>query len=69
MLPVATEVVLGQFEKRMKAVSAALNAADLPEKVFLDHLLDPVAAFGGVDAVERLLGANKQGTYGFYVNN
>lgn len=69
MLPVAKEVIQGQFNKRMKAVTAALNAANLPEKVFLDHLFDPVTAFGSADAVKRLLGANKQGIDGFYVND
>jgi hypothetical protein len=69
MLPVATDVIHGQFNKRMKAVSAALNEADLSEKAFLEHLFDPVAAFGSADAVRRLLGASKQGIDGFYVND
>ncbi|HEX6375085.1 MAG TPA: hypothetical protein VFZ91_05140 [Allosphingosinicella sp.] len=68
MLPVAKEIIFSHFNRRMKAVSTALNAADLPEKDFLDHLFDPVAAFGSVDAVRRLLGASKQGIDGFYVN-
>ena len=68
MLPVATDVIFSQFSRRMKAVSTALNAAKLPDKVFLDHQFDPVAAFGSVDAVRRLLGASKQGIDGFYVN-
>ena len=69
MLPVATAVIFSQFNKRMKAVSTALNTANLPEKVFLDHVFDPVVAFGSVDAVNRLLGASRQGTDGFYVND
>lgn len=68
MLPVATEIINSQFNRRMKAVSTGLAAANLPERAFLDHLFDPVAAFGSVAAVRRLLEASKQGIDGFYVN-
>lgn len=69
MLPVATEIIFSQFNKRMKAVSTALNEAGIPDKVFFDHLFDPIIAFGSVDAVRRLLGSNERGIDGFYIND
>jgi hypothetical protein len=69
MLPVAREIVLKQFRKRMAAVSKLMNEAYIAEQTFIDHLFDPVVFFGDESAVRRILEGSSNETDGFWIND
>ena len=60
-LPVAYEIVLVQFQKRVGAVTNMLNDASIPAALFETHQFDPVEQFGSISAVQQLLSGQVTG--------
>lgn len=60
MLPVAKGIVKEKFQRRLGAVTEKINAASVPRELFIECQFDPARAFGGEEAVRRVL-AGKQG--------
>lgn len=54
MLPVAQSLVLVQFNKRMKNVTAMLNDASLSDGMLAQTAFNPVEAFGSISAATRI---------------
>lgn len=69
VLPLAHEIVLQKFHRRLEAASTQLKEANLDEKVYLDSQFDPVHFFGSADAVRRVLAGSTKGTDSFWVND
>ena len=66
MLPVAHAIVQSQFDKRIAAVSKALNEAQIPESEYLKHRFDPLPAFGSELAVQTIVNGAGTGSTGFW---
>ena len=69
MLPVANEIVLRKFNKRILAVTTQLNDAGIEERIFFEHQFNPVEFFGSEDIVKRLLKGSSKETDAFWVND
>ncbi|HKY80595.1 MAG TPA: hypothetical protein VJM09_03900 [Sphingobium sp.] len=69
MLPIASEIILPKFQKRMKAVSDQLNESNLDERTFFENQFNPVKVFGSEAAVQRLLAGSVNATDAFWVND
>ena len=68
MLPIAHELIMERFQKRMLAISARLNEGGVQQSMMLAHQFDPVRAFGSEQAVRRLLTGATQKEDAFWVN-
>jgi hypothetical protein len=54
-IPVADALLMRAFHKRMNAMTRMMNEASVPLDLFLRHRFDPVAAFGGVQAAQKII--------------
>ncbi len=68
MLPIATGIVKEKFQKRLGAVTKKINEASVPRELFIDCQFDPVRAFGGEEAVRRILAGKQGGEASFWIN-
>lgn len=68
MLPIAEEIVLEKFNKRLTDVQAQINEAGVSEELLFANQFDPVEAFGSEKAVTRLLAGSKQQVDRFWYN-
>jgi hypothetical protein len=68
MLPVASELILAKFNRRMTAVTERLNEANIDEPTFFKHQFDPTEVFGSEEAVRRLLKGSSRQSDAFWVS-
>lgn len=55
-IPIADKLLMRAFHKRMDAMTRMINEASVPLDLFLRYRFDPVKKFGGINAVEHILG-------------
>lgn len=68
MLPVAEEIVLGKFNKRLADVQTQINEAGVSNEMLLANQFNPVEAFGSEQAVARILAGSTQQVDRFWYN-
>lgn len=67
MLPVAHGIVKEQFYRRMAAATKRINEC-VPQDLLLQHVFDPVRAFGSEEAVGVVLAGQESGEASLWVN-
>lgn len=68
MLPVAHDIVLTQFNRRISAANAQINQLELSDTFFSEMVFDPVEEFGSFAAVQRVLAGSGEQTDSFWYN-
>lgn len=68
MTPLAKAFVIERFQRRIAAVSGALNEEKIPAAVFRKHGFDPIEIFGSAQAVAAVLDGVDQPDASFWVN-